>query len=157
MAKNKPGIQAVEDVDLMDVSIKQAETAKLPIEEMPLTNIREYRLYNEEARKLNKKLRLCRYPIKPCPVELHPKQRIIFRSNDQPHNPQKVFLSNEVIHFNETLIPGKAYDLPECIVHHLSTRENPEWGWFENNDGSRETRIKSKRPRFSLTPVYQEH
>lgn len=155
MAKQKCMAEVVEEQTVLDNSLKQVESEKLPIEEMPLNTLRDYRLYNEEARRLNKKLRLCRYPIKPCPQELHPKQRVIFRSNDQPNNPQKVFLSNDLIHFDETLIPGKTYELPECIIHHISTRENPEWGWFENADGSRETRIKSKKPRFSLTPVYQ--
>lgn len=154
MAKQRPAMQSIEDTNVLEASLKQVESEKLPIDEMPLNNIRDYRLYNEEATRLNKKLKICRYPIKPCPIELHPKVRVIFRSNDQPNNPQKVHLSNALIHFDETLIPGKAYDLPECIVHHLSTRENPEWGWFDNADGSRETRVKSKKPRFSLTPVY---
>lgn len=136
-------------------SLIEQTIQKVDIEDMPLTNIRDYRLYNEAARKENKKLRICRHPIKPCPIELHPKQRVIFRSNDQPTNPQKVHLSNDLIHFDETLIPGKTYDLPEIIVHHLSTRENPVWDWFTNPDGSRETRIKNKIPRFSLTPVYE--
>jgi hypothetical protein len=156
MAKVKKEIQAVEDQPVLEATLKKVEQEKLPIEDMPLNTLRDYRLYNEEARKMNKKLRLCRYPIKQCPIELHPKQRVVFRSNDQPHNPQKVHLSNDLIHFDETLIPGKTYDLPECVVHHLATRENPEWGWFDNPDGSRETRVKSKRPRFSLTHVYQD-
>lgn len=155
MVKQKQAMVPVAN-DILESTLKQVDAEKLPIEQMPLTNIREYRLYNEEARKLNKKLGICRYPIKQCPIELHPMQRVVFRSNDQPHNPQKVHLSNHLIHFDETLIPGKTYDLPECVVHHLTTRENPEWGWFDNPDGSRETRIKSKKPRFSLTQVYQD-
>ena len=141
--------------EVLEAELKKIQDERLAIEDMPLNSIRDYRLYNEEARKINKRLRLCKYPAKPCPIELHPKQRVIFRSNDQPNNPQKVFLSNDLIHYDETLIPGKAYDLPECIVYHLSNRENPEWGWFDNADGSRETRIKHKKPRFSLTPVYE--
>lgn len=155
MAKAK--IKSTEEpvtMNVMDQTLNKVESEKLPIEEMPLNSIRDYRLYNEEARRINKRLKICRYPIKQCPVELHPKQRIIFRSNDQPHNPQKVHLSNHLIHYDETLIPGQAYDLPECIVDHLSKCENPVWGWFDNPDGSRETRVKSKTPRFSLTPVY---
>lgn len=155
MAKAKKESVIQED-SVLEATLKKAVAEKLPIEDMPLNSIREYRLYNEEARKLNHKLKMCRYPIKPCPIELHPKQRVVFRSNDQPHNPQKVHLSNDLIHYDEKLIPGKAYDLPECIIHHLATRENPQWDWFDNPDGSRETRVKSKKPRFSLTPVYQE-
>ena len=147
---------AKEKEDKFTSSLNEAISEKVAIEDMPLNTLRDYRLYNEAVLKENKRLRLRRYEVKPCPVELHPHQRIVFRSNDQPHNPQKVFLSNSLIHFDKTLIPGQIYDLPECIVHHLSTRENPEWAWFENPDGSKETRVKSKKPRFSLNTVYQE-
>ena len=147
---------AKEKEDKFTSSLNEAISEKVAIEDMPLNTLRDYRLYNEAVLKENKRLRLRRYEVKPCPVELHPHQRIVFRSNDQPHNPQKVFLSNSLIHFDKTLIPGQIYDLPECIVHHLSTRENPEWAWFENADGSKETRVKSKKPRFSLNTVYQE-
>ncbi len=156
MGKHKHVAQPVGEPNVMDSSLRQAEETKVPIEEMPLNTIRDYRLYNEEARKLNKKLRICRYPIKQCPVELHPKQRIVFRRNDQPSNALQVFLSNHLIHYDETLIPGKTYDLPECIVHHLSEKGNPVWGWVDLPDGSRETRVVNKEPRFSLTTVYQE-
>lgn len=140
--------------NVMDSLVNDAEPTKVAIEDMPLDNIRDYRLYNEEARKLNKKLKICRYPIKQCPVDLHPKIRVVFRRNDQPTNPLPVFVSNDLIHFDEKLIPGKTYDLPECIVHYLSEKGNPQWGWVENRDGSKETRVVSKTPRFSLTQAY---
>ena len=126
------------------------------IESMPLETLRDYRLYNEEARRLNKKLRVCRYPIKQCPVELHPKQRIKFNNNDQSLHPVQVYVSNHLIHFDEKLSPGKIYDLPECIVHYLSEKGYPVWDWVQLSDGSRETRQTGKKPRFSLTTVYQE-
>ncbi len=147
---------AKEKEDKFMNSLNETVKEKIEIEDMPLNTIRDYRLYNEAVIKENKRLKIRRYEVKPCPEELHPTERIVFRSNDQPHNPQKVFLSNSQIHYDRTLIPGQIYDLPQCVVHHLSTRENPEWAWFENADGSRETRVKSKAPRFSLTPVYQE-
>lgn len=155
MAKHSHVAQKVEE-EVLENSLKTAEVEKLPIEEMPLNNIRDYRLYNEEARKLNKKLRICRYPIKQCPVELHPKQRIKFGNNDKSLNPVPVFLSNHLIHFDEKLIPGRAYDLPECIVHYLSEKGYPVWDWVNLPDGSKETRMVGKQPRFSLTTVYQE-
>ena len=134
--------------------LKEAEKEKLPIEDMPLESIRDYRLYNEEAGKINKKLRICKYPYKQCPVELHPHQRVVFRRNDQPENPLPVFLSDDKIHFEKTLVPGKSYDLPEYIVHYLSEKGDPVWGWVELPNGERETRVINKKPRFSLTPVY---
>lgn len=142
--------------DVMTASLKEAEESKVAIEDMPLNSIRDYRLYNEEARKLNKRLKVLRYPIKQCPVELHPKQRVVFGRNDQPSNPLPVFLSNHLIHFDEILIPGKTYDLPECIINHLSEKGTPVWKWVDNPDGSKETRISHKEPRFQLRTVYQE-
>lgn len=143
--------------DVMTTSMQQVESEKLPIEDMPLNTLRDYRLYNEEARKMNKKLKICRYPIKQCPVELHPKQRVKFQRNDQPTNPLPVFVSNHLIHFDEKLIPGRIYDLPECIISHLSEKGDPVWGWVDLPDGGRETRVMTKKPRFSLTTVYQEN
>ena len=156
MAVDVNASQPVPRNDVMETAIERAEKQKLPIEEMPLNSIRDYRLYNEEARRLNKKLGICRYPIKPCPIELHPKQRVVFGRNDQPSNPLNVYLSNHLIHYDETLVPGKTYDLPECVINHLASKGNPVWQWFENSDGSKETRIASYTPRFSLRTIYRE-
>ncbi len=155
MGKHKHVAQPVDDFQVMNTSVSTALADKLPIEEMPLTSIRDYRLYNEEARRLNKKHGINRYKIKQCPVELHPKIRIVFRRNDQPSNPLPVFVSNDLIHYDETLIPGKTYDLPECIVHYLSEKGNPVWGWVNLPNGERETQVLNKEPRFSLTQVFQ--
>mgnify|MGYP001612653150 CR=1 FL=1 len=135
--------------------------AEVDIEDMPLTNLGEYMRYNRRARELNKKLKILRYPIKQCPVELHPHERIVFGRNDQPTNPLPVFLSNEMIHFdrtkpNDQLRPGKSYDLPRCVIQHLSERGTPVWKWYENADGSKETRKESVTPRFSLRTVYAD-
>lgn len=152
----KSSASAVEEaIELSNTPTKQ-ETEKVAIEDMLLNTLRDYRLYNEEARRMNKKLKICRYAIKPCPVELHPHQRVVFRRNDQPSNPLPVYVSDEKIHFDKKLIPGKTYDLPEYIIHYLSEKGDPQWKWYDNADGSRETRISHKAPRFSLTPVYQE-
>lgn len=132
------------------------EVVEDPILAMPLTTFREYMAYNEAARKANKKYRYCRYPIKPCPTELHPKQRVVFHRNDQPSNPQPVYLRNHMIDYKETLIPGKTYDLPHCIIDHLSKKGTPEWKWYDNPDGSRETRISHYNPRFSLRTVFKD-
>ena len=140
----------------LEKALTQAEIDKVAIEDMPLVTLRDYRLYNEEARKLNKKLRVCRYPIKQCPVELHPKQRVKVDTTDGTRNPIPVFISNHLIHFDEKLTPGKIYDLPECIISYLSDKGNPIWGWVTLPDGSKETRAVDKKPRFSLTTVYHQ-
>jgi len=136
-------------------TLHAVEAEKLPIEEMPLETLRDYRLYNEEARKANKKLRVCRYPIKQCPPELHPKQRVKIDTTDGSRNPIPVFLSNHLIHYDEKLTPGKIYDIPECVLSYLSDKGNPIWGWVNLPDGSKETRQIDKKPRFSLTTIYQ--
>lgn len=155
MAKH-PHVANRTEGDVMEGSLQNAEAEKVAIEDMPLNSIRDYRLYNEEARKLNKKLRVCRYPIKQCPVELHPKQRVKFGNNDKSMNPIPVFLSNHLIHFDEKLTPGQVYDLPYCVVEYLSEKGYPIWNWVTLKDGSRETQMTGKTPRFSLTTVYQE-
>jgi len=141
----------------IDQTLQSAEIEKLAIEEMPLNTLRDYRLYNEEARKINKKLRLNRYPIKQCPIELHPKQRIRFANNDKSMNPVPIFVSNHLIHYDETFYPGKTYDVPECIIYYLTEKGYPQWGWVTLADGSRETQMIGKSPRFSITTVYQEN
>lgn len=140
----------------MDSSLKAAEAEKLPIDEMPLNSLRDYRLYNEEASRLNKKLKVCRYPLKQCPIELHPKERVVFSRADQPSNPLPIYVSNSMIEFKETLIPGKTYDLPQCIVSYLAEKGVPVWKWFDKADGSRETGVSHKEPRFALRTIYAE-
>lgn len=141
--------------DSIEHAIKASESEKLPIEDMPLETLRDYRLYNEEARKANKRLRVCRYPIKQCPPELHPKQRIKIETTDGSRNTIPVFVSNHLIHYDEKLTPGKVYDIPECILSYLSEKGYPIWGWLNLADGSKETRQVDKKPRFSLTTVYE--
>jgi len=141
----------------MELKLSAAEEPRLSIEDMPLETMRDYRLYNEEATRLNKQLKMCRYPIKPCPVDLHPTERIVFQRKDQPTNPLKVFVSNDKIHFEKTLIPGKTYDLPKYIVSYLGDKGKSIWEWYENADGSRETRVAAKDPRFALKTVYNNH
>lgn len=153
MAKSK----YLEQPAKIDKIIEEApKDEKVAIQDMPLTSLTEYVRYNREARRLNKQLKICRYPIKPCPVELHPTERIVFNRNDQPSNPLPVFLSNDMIDFSMTLIPGKTYDLPRCVVAFLSKKGTPIWKWFDNPDGSKETRISSMDPRFALRTIYED-
>lgn len=142
---------------VMDNALTEVAAEKQSIEDMPLNTLRDYRLYNEEARKINKRLRVCRYPIKQCPVELHPKIRVKFGNNDQSIHPVPVYLSNHLIHFEQKLTPGKVYDLPECIVHYLGEKGYPVWDWVTiGSNGEKETRVIGKKPRFSLVTVFEE-
>jgi len=143
---------------------KEVKEEEVDINDMPLTSLREYRLYNEKARKLNvrakslnRKLKIAPYPLKQTPVELHPTQRVrITRVDGQGENPIPIFLSNHLIHYKETLIPGQIYDIPKCVLHFLEKRGHPVWKWFEGENGARETGISHYEPRFALSNVYSE-
>ena len=135
--------------------IKSAPVDINDINEMPLNTLADYIRYNEEARKVNKKLRIRRYPIKPCPIELHPKEKVVFSRNDQPANPLPVYLSNDMIDYKETLFPGKTYELPRCVIEYLAKKGTPHWRWFTKPDGSKETGIDSYAPRFALRTIYE--
>lgn len=139
----------------MDKMIDNAKE-QIAIEDMPLTSLREYRLYNEAALAANKKAKKHIYDIKPCPTELHPHQRIVFNRKDQPTNPLAVYKYDSLIDFKMTLIPGKTYDLPEYIIHYLADKANPIWGWVDLPNGERETRVVNKDHRFQLRTIYQE-
>lgn len=159
MPAGRPKKVATEEVDINLLSqVKQANSVvdnEIPIEDMPLETLADYLNYNKRARAINKKLRILRHHIKQCPIELHPKQRVAFNRKDQPRNPLPVLLSNEMIEYKETLVPGKVYDLPLCVIDYLSQKGTAIWEWFDNPDGSRETRKSSMDPRFALRTVYQ--
>jgi len=153
----------VEPTVLIDKMLKEApKIEKVAIEDMPLNSLSDYIRYNREARKLNHELakkmvkKVATYEIKPCPVELHPTEKIVFNRKDQPSNPLHLMLSNDMIDFKMTLIPGKTYDLPRCVIAYLAKKGTPIWQWFDNADGSRETRIASMDPRFALRTIYED-
>jgi len=142
--------------EVKETNDKVSKIAKeVGLDDMPLNCLADYVRYNEKRRGINKKLRVCRYPAKPCPVAMHPMQRVAFNRKDQPRNPLPVYLSNEMIEFKQTLIPGKLYDLPLCIIDYLSQKGTAIWEWHENPDGSKETRKTAMDPRFALRSVYQ--
>ena len=155
-AKPVASVEVAEVAPIDTIITKAKEAAPISIEDMPLNCLDDYIAYNARARAMNKKLKICRYPIKPCPVELHPKERIVFARKDQPLNPLPVYLSDDMIDYKEKLIPGKTYDIPRYVVDYLAKKGTPIWAWFDNPDGSRETRVKAYDPRFSLRTVYQE-
>jgi hypothetical protein len=152
MARPKKDEYAVAK-DLTAEMVKKPED-ELDINDMPLTTLGEYLRYNVKARELNKKLRICRYPIKQCPEELHPKETVQFNRNDGNTGSIPAYLSNEKIHFDKKLEPGKIYTLPRCVVEHLAGKGTAQWRWFSNADGSKETRVSHTDPRFSIRTIY---
>ena len=148
------------DNDLAHDLTKTMAPAEVEIEDMPLKTMGDYVRYNIRARAANKKLKSHRYPIKQCPVELHPMEKVVFERIDQPTNPLPVYISDDMIHFDRTsprdrLVPGQTYLLPRYVVDYLSKKGVPVWKWYDNPDGSRETRKASVTPRFSLRTIYE--
>lgn len=150
MVRNKPEEQTLID----EVKKSNNEAKSVSLEDMPLETLGDYVRYNAKCRELNKKLGVCRYKIQQCPLEKHPKQRVIFNRKDQPRNPLPVYLSNEMIEFKETLIPGKTYDLPLCVIDHLASKGTPIWEQKTNPDGSKDTYKTATDPRFALRTIY---
>lgn len=161
-SRKKPQVKTLLDevVESKNTELNTTSSSEVAIEDMPLKTLGDYVRYNERARAANKKLGICRYKAKPCPEELHPMQRIIFQRNDQPSNPLPVFLSNHMIHYDRTapkdqLRPGQTYDLPLCVIDHLADKGTPVYDMFDNADGSRESRMVSKSPRFAIRTIYK--
>ena len=152
------GRKKKEDMTFKDPAMDRAiAESSQSVANMPLNTYEDYRIHNRAVRKENSKLGYQRFPIKQCPIDLHPKERIIFNRNDQPSNPQPVYLSNDRIHFDETLIPGKQYDLPRVVLDFLASKGRPIWEWITKPDGTTETRVVRKEPRFSMQTVYSDN
>lgn len=151
MARKKANIES----SLLDDVHAEKPTPE-NIDDMPLESLKDYVAYNKKARALNKKLGICRYPAKQCPLELHPKQRVIFNRKDQPRNPLPVYFVNDIIEYKKTLIPGQTYDLPLCILDYLAGKGTPIWDWVQKPDGSKETKKVATDPRFALRSVHSE-
>jgi hypothetical protein len=129
----------------------------VPLHDLPLETYADYKIYNKRVRMENKKARKNIYQCKPCPIDLHPKQRIIFGRKDQPRNPLPVYLSTDMIDFKLTLVPGKTYDLPIMVLSHLNSKGSPIWERYVNDDGSEDSRISHYDPRFSIRTVFEDN
>jgi len=138
---------------LEEIKAKREAEAPKP-DEMPLESLGDYIRYNKAAREANKKLKYCRYVIKQCPVELHPKETIIFERVDQPGNKLKVFISNDMIEFKQELVPGQQYDLPRCVVEYLASKGTPIYKTIDKPDGTKQVVVAGKNSRFSLRTIY---
>jgi len=125
------------------------------ITSMPLDSLEDYIAYNKAARMANKKYRICRYEIKPCPIALHPKEKVVFSRNDQHDNKLHFEKSDHMIDFKEDLIPGQTYELPRYIIEYLSKKGTANWKRTTNPDGTFTMKKTSINPRFSLRTVYE--
>ena len=147
----------VEPVSKIDEVIATAEHKKpedVAIENMPLNTLGDYIRYNTKARALNHKLKICRYQIKPCPIDLHPSDTVIVSCKEHK-NPIPVYLSNDMIDFKMKLDQGKKYKLPRCVVEYLASKGTDVFGWVTNADGSQESKVTSFDPRFAVRTIYE--
>lgn len=129
--------------------------ADIDIENMPLEKLSDYIKYNKYARLKNMKLKEeDRYPIKPCPAELHPQETVIISSNTNKDQKIHAFLSNDMIHFDEKLEQHQKYTLPRCVVEHLSKLGTDLYKEYKFPEGTSERRVIGKEPRFSIRNIY---
>jgi hypothetical protein len=146
-----------------DVSLKELVNDMVPpaakpeedINSMPLNSLGDYLRYNAKAREMNKKLGLCRYRIKQCPEELHPKERVIVTYADGSNNDIPVYKSDEMIDYKARLKPGKEYSLPRYIVEYLANKGTVNWERRTMPDGSVETIANGFKPRFAVRTIYR--
>ena len=146
-----------EDGSLLD-EVKKANVAaqEVDINDLPLKTLGDYSRYNSRARAANKRLKVLRHPIKQCPEELHPKQRIVLTRVDGSQNPLPVYVSNALIHYDHKMVPGTPYDVPLCIVDYLSQKATPIWKRVTLKDGSQDTVKSGEHPRFAIRTLYSE-
>ena len=144
----------VAETDFLE-EVKAIKKASEPqIDEMPLETLGDYCRYNEAARKVNKRLRLCRYRIKPCPAELHPQEKVIIERKDGSSGPIPIYLSNDMIDYNNKITPGVVYEMPRCVVEYIAGKSSPEWGMVDKKDGSKTCVKVRNNPRFAVRTVY---
>jgi hypothetical protein len=145
-------VKPKKEIDSVIEQAKNPVTAE--ISAMPLNSLEDYMRYNARTRAENKRLGVCRYPIKPCPAELHPQETIVFGRVDQPNNEFPVYKSDDMIDFKIKLKPGKTYTLPVYIIDYLSSKGYPVWKVVDKADGSKDTVIDHKNPRFTFRIVH---
>ena len=154
--RRKP--QTVPGVSPIDKAISAADKkseSEISIDKMSLKSLGDYMRYNKKARELNHILRICKYPIKPCPVELHPKDWVVVNHTNQSRNDIPIMLSNDMIDFNMKIKPGKKVHLPRCVIEHIASKGKPHYAWFDNPDGSKETKVAYSDPRFAVRTIYE--
>lgn len=135
----------------------EIENKDVKLEDMPLNSLADYIAYNKKAREMSRKCRVKgkppKYPVKQCPVELHPTERVIFMRNDQAENDLPVTLYDAEIDYKRTLKPGETYDLPIKIVDYLVKKGTNMTRLRKNPDGTETPTTTGFEPRFSFRTV----
>lgn len=156
--RGKRKVNEVTPVSPIEKAISAADKkseSEVDINKMPLNSLGDHMRYNKKARELNHVLRICKYPIKPCPVELHPKDWVVVNHTNQSMNDIPILLSNDMIDFKMKIKPGQKVQLPRCVIEHIANKGKPKFKWFDNPDGSKETRVAYQEPRFAVRTIYE--
>jgi len=155
--KKQEAIQPVSPIDKAISAADKKSEAQVDIDKMPLKSLGDYMRYNKKATELNHilKLKVNRYPIKPCPTELHPKDWVVINNTNKSLNDIAIMLSNDMIDFKMKVKPGQKVHLPRCVIEHIANKGKPIYQWFDNPDGSKETRVAYNEPRFAVRTIYE--
>ena len=138
------------------MEIVDSELTSEYVDNMPLTTYSEYKKYNAAARKMNKKLKMCRHKCIPCPEELHPKEKVIITNNEQPQNVFPITLSNHLIDYNLLCEPNTPYEVPLVVINYSEGKNTPRWEAYDLPDGQTKTRQVAGSPKFSIRRVRED-
>jgi hypothetical protein len=151
--RGRPKLERMDQPKQLDKAIVNVQVEDvLDLSTLPLNTVEDYRKYNEEARKQKK-------PIKFCPNEFYPMEKIKFRRVDnQKGSSTKIrFRSGKyLIDFHAEIEDGAVVSLPRPVVEYLNTRQVDKYKQIKRPDGSSETVYSHSDPRFSCQPVYEE-
>lgn len=148
----RPPMERMDEPKLLDKAIVNVEVRdQIDLSTLPLETVDDYRNYNTEARKQKK-------PIKFCPPELYPMQKVKFRRVDnQKGSTTKIrFRSGKyLLDFKEEIPDGAELYLPTPVIDYINTRQVDKFKQIKHPDGSFETVFSHSEPRFTCQPIYE--
>lgn len=128
---------------------------EIKLEDMPLKTLADYVRYNKRVREINKGLKKPIVSIKQPPTELHPHDTVVFNRTDQPNNELPVYISDDMIHFEDKLKPNQKVKLPRYVIEYLAKKATPFYKTIDQPDGTKKTVVDHEVPRFSFRTVYE--
>jgi len=151
-----PELPISESTTLVDEIVAERKRNEEDITTWPLKTMRDYIKYNEKARELNKKLKIERYELIPCPKELHPHEKVILNWVDGRSGDIPIDRSNHMIDFHEKITPGQPVSLPRYIVNYIQGKSTAQYDRVTLPDGTEDTREVGRIPRISVRTIYEE-
>lgn len=77
-------------------------------------------------------------PVK-IPEWTGPLVKVKFQRNDQPDNPMTIKLRNHLIDWEDTLHPGREYELPQPVIDFINSRKEPKYAEMQDPKNPRQT------------------